>query len=138
MALLEWKIDEGSFSFRKISAANVGFAICKLKESCSAGHYGLEAKDRKLVVYILMFYREDLFNLSTRLLPTIWKCSRVTSIIKNCNPSHPNNYHPISIICTITNIFLRLFTVSEFLQNPICSPVWIQTTFFNNHSPLKI
>ena len=118
----------GSFAFKKIQPIEVYRAICELKESCGAGPDGLEAKYIKLAAHTLMYPLTDLFNLSLSScsFPSIWKCGKVTPIFKNGDPSDPNNYRPISIICTTAKIFEKLIfnQLSQYLNhNNILSPV---------------
>ena len=118
----------GSFSFKKIRPIDVCRVICELKDSCGAGPDGLEAKYIKLAAHTLMYPLADLFNLSlsTCSYPSIWKCGRVTPIFKNGDPSDPNNYRPISIICTTAKIFEKLIFIqlSQYLNHfNILSPV---------------
>lgn len=60
-------------------------------------------------------------------VPSIWKCGRVASIFKNGDQSDPNNYRPISIICTTANIFEK-FVFNQLSQYLNC---------FNILSPVK-
>lgn len=127
----------GSFSFKKILPIDVFNAICVLREGCSAGPDGLEAKFVKLAAHVIMYPLADLFNLSlsTCSIPPIWKCARVTPLFKGGDPSDLNNYRPISIICTIAKIFEKLVfnQLSEYINHGnILSP--FQSGFRPNFS----
>lgn len=57
-----------------------------------------------------MFPLADLFkmSLSTSELPAIWKYSRTTPLYKGGNCLDPNNYRPISTICSIAKVFEKI------------------------------
>ena len=42
-------------------------------------------------------------------IPTIWKKSVITPIFKKGEPSHSNNYRPISITCVMCRVFIYFF-----------------------------
>ena len=126
-----------SFSFRKISPLDVLNTINELKVGSGPGLDGIESKFLKLAPHILMFPLCDLFNLSlsTHEIPSIWKYSQITPLHKAGNTLDPNNYRPISIICSIAKIFEKLIynQLSNYLNiNNILSP--FQSGFRSNHS----
>ena len=126
-----------TFSFKPITPVEVMNAINELKVSSGAGLDGVENKFLKIASHILMYPLCDLFNLSlsTCEIPTIWKCSRITPIHKAGSELDPNNYRPISIICSIAKVFEKLIhkQLSNYLSNHnILSPV--QSGFRANHS----
>ena len=125
------------FSFRKITPAEVQDAINELKVSSGPGLDGIESKFLRLSSHVLMFPLCDLFNLSlaTCDIPAIWKCSRITPLHKGGDALEPNNYRPISIICSIAKVFEKLIynQLSSYLnRNNILSPY--QSGFRSNHS----
>ena len=50
-----------------------------------------------------------LFNvsISSGVFPNCWKVSNVSPIRKDCDPHDPANYHPISLLSTISKVFER-------------------------------
>ena len=126
-----------SFSFRKITPAEVKKAILDSNGNSSAGLDGLDMKYIKLAANVLMFPLADLYNLSlsTNEIPNIWKHARITPIHKAGDVLDCNNYRPISIICAIAKILEKLVfnQLSEYLNtNNILSPA--QSGFRPNHS----
>ena len=126
-----------SFSFKKILPVEVHTAISQLRSGSGAGLDGLEARYLKLASHVLMFPLADLFNmsLSTCEIPAIWKFSCITPLHKGGDTLDPNNYRPISIICSIAKVFEKLISnqLSHFLKiNNILSPS--QSGFRSNHS----
>lgn len=126
-----------SFSFTKILPLDVLKAITDLKACSSPGLDGIECKFLKLAPHVLMYPLSDLFNLSlsTYEIPAIWKHSQIIPLHKAGNSLDPNNYRPISIICSIAKIFEKLIynQLSNYLnKNNILSPS--QSGFRSNHS----
>lgn len=101
---------DASFSFSQISLSDVQQAICELKNNCSAGPDGFDAKFLKLGASVLIYPLTDLFNLSlnTCSIPVIWKTARVTPIFKGGDHTDLSNYRPISILCTIAKVFEKI------------------------------
>ena len=126
-----------TFSFTKITPQEVHNAIKELSLSSGAGLDEMESKYVKLASHILMFPLADLFNLSfaTCEIPAMWKYSRITPIHKGGDILDPNNYRPISIICTVAKVFEKIIfnQISHYLKiNNILSPS--QSGFRPNHS----
>ena len=126
-----------TFSFRRITPVEVLTTINNLKVCSGPGLDGVEAKFLKLAQHILMYPLCDLFNLSlsTHDIPSIWKWSRITPLYKAGNQLDPNNYRPISIICSIAKVFEKLVynQLSNYLsRHNILSPA--QSGFHPNHS----
>lgn len=72
-----------------------------------------------------MYPLAELFNLSltTKTLPSIWTCARVTPVFKGGDPTDVN-YKPISIMCAVQKILEKnIFTqISSFVDkyNILC------------------
>ena len=126
-----------TFSFNTITPQEVQNAIKQLSLSSGAGLDGIESRYIKLASHILMFPLADWFNLSfsTCEIPTMWKYSRITPIHKGGDVLDPNNYRPISIICTVTKVFEKIIfnQISHYLKiNNVLSP--FQSGFRPNYS----
>lgn len=118
-----------------ISGTKSNQSLIHLINTLSAKY--LEVRFIKLASNILMYPLSDLFNLSltTSELPAIWKCVQITPLHKGGDVLDCNNYRPISFICSITKIFVKLIfnQLSHYLSiNNILSSV--QSGFRSNHS----
>ena len=98
---------QSTFNFYTITPTDVCNAICDLKESSGPGLDGIETRFIKLASHIVIYPLADLFNLSLRTceIPAIWKSAHITPLHKGGDTLDPNNYRPISIICSIAKIF---------------------------------
>lgn len=100
---------QSSFYFYTITPNDICNAIHDLKESSAPRLDGIEIKFIKLASHILIYPLADLFNFSlcTCEIPAIWKSACITSLQKDDDTFDPNNYRPISIICSIAKVLLK-------------------------------
>ena len=108
------------FSFCEIDRASVCNKLTKLDESNGFDILGFDNKLLRLAAPIISEYIAHLFNLSlcSGIFPSDWKLAKVTPIYKGNktkdepnkgnDKDDPNNYRPISVVCTIAKIFEKL------------------------------
>lgn len=114
--------------------------LLKALQSLSSNACGPDDINRglfKISMPVIFTIIIDLFNysLSTSTFPTIWKQSHIVPISKFRRPSSPNDYRPISLLCTLSKIlehFVHTQLTSYFSLNELFDP--LQTDFRRGHS----
>ncbi len=94
------------FSIRIMSEDQVLKFLGYLDETKTTGKDGVSAKLLKIAAHVLAKPLTNILNLSikTNQFTTQWKTGRVTPIHKSGNRSDQNNFRPITIPCTLSNI----------------------------------
>ena len=98
-----------SFELRTISHSFVLQQICALKQNKAIGLDRISARLLKCASRTITPSITKLLNLSiaTNEFPNIWKCAKVTALFKAGNHTSPSEYHPISILPTLSKILER-------------------------------
>ncbi|XP_057316735.1 uncharacterized protein LOC130657744 [Hydractinia symbiolongicarpus] len=100
------------FKFNYVSRIFVEKELKKLKRQKSAGLDNLPPallKDCVSAIAEPLYYLINL-SLDNSEVPLDWKNAQITPIFKSGSPSEPNNYRPISILRSSTDIAATLFT----------------------------
>ena len=98
-----------SFELRTVSHSFVLQQICALKRNKAIRLDRISARLLKCASRTITPSITKLLNLSiaTNEFPNIWKCAKVTALFKAGNHTSPSDYHPISILPTLSKILER-------------------------------
>ena len=99
------------FQFQEISEAVVHRQLLGLKETKAIGLDNISASLLKCSAQSITYSITKLINLSIRTgkFPGIWKCSKVTALLKSGDRKKSNKlYRPISILPTLSKILERI------------------------------
>ncbi len=105
-----WPKHAPTFDITLTDASTVARLIQSLSPSRSCGTDGITSKLIKdagaCIIHPLVF----IFNSSIeqKCFPKAWKKATVTAIFKSGNKCSPNNYRPISILCTFSKLLERV------------------------------
>ena len=99
-----------TFSFKSCSSNEVRKLLEKLETKKSTGLDNLPSKRLKIAAGVLTPCLAFLFNqsISYGIVPTEWKLTRVSPILKKGKRQDVNNYRPISIIPAVAKVFERI------------------------------
>ena len=103
-------VNNNKFSFSSINCSTVFLHLNKLCRSKATGLDNISAKIIRECADLISVSLCDLCNKSlvSDVFPDDWKCSRVTPLFKQGEPSDLNNYRPISVISVIAKVFERI------------------------------
>ena len=98
-----------TFELRTVRHSFVLRQICALKRNKAIGLDRISARLLKCASRTITPSITKLLNLSiaTNEFPNIWKCAKVTALFKAGNRTSPSDYHPISILPTLSKILER-------------------------------
>ena len=114
--------------------------LTKLKLTKATGLDGLTARllrDAAPVVAKPITYLVNL-TISTGVIPSEWKDSRVTPIFKSGERNDENNYRPISVLSLVSKVLERAVQV-QFLAFWLCMTYFLSTNqVFARNTPQKL
>ena len=109
--------------FLLVSELDVFYQLCHLDSRKACGPDGIEARFLKAGAAEISASLASIFNasLSSGIVPSDWKCAKVTPVFKSGDRSDPSNYRPISLLSSISKIlehfvFTRLNLFFEVLS----------------------
>ena len=99
-----------TFEIKEVSEVEVLEQLLSLKTNKAIGLDSVSAKPSKYGAHSLCPSVTKLLNLSIRStkFPRIWKCSKVTALLKLGDQTSTDNYRPISILPTLSKILERV------------------------------
>ena len=126
-----------TFQFTFCTCDNIMKYINNLKPKCSAGHDGISFKLLKDIAQIIAPTRTIIINQSlyTGNFPEKLKIAKVTPLFKHGDKNLMENYHPISLLASISKIFERVVfnqIYQYFVENNLLFDG--QYGFRNHHS----
>ncbi len=103
------------FSIPLIQEERIHEQLADLDEHKTKGLDGVSAKLLRLASPVITRSITNILNTSinTGHFPTKWKMGRLTPIYKAGNKSECNNFRPITILCTLMPLSLRVATAGR-------------------------
>ena len=103
-------IKPGSFILSVVSQASVFKLVSALNPSKGTGPDLLPPRFLKDSAEVITPFITHIINLSitTGVVPTAFKKARVIPLFKKGSKLDPNNYRPVSILCTLSKVLERL------------------------------
>ena len=99
----------GLFQSQEVSESVVNKQLLALKANKAIGLDNIRAKLLKYSAQSITYSITKLINLLIRTVKfqEIWKCSKVTALLKSGDRTNPTNYRPISILPTLSKILKK-------------------------------
>lgn len=96
----------------EISEDEIMKSLRSLKNSCACGIDEICIEMYKNTIHVTMEYLKSLFNgiLKSEIMPSKWCESLITPAFKKGRKSDPNNYRAISVINSLSKIFMKIMS----------------------------
>jgi len=103
------------------SAVEIRQIIASLKCKTTSNSYDIPAKFFKISVSSLSSWLSQFFNkcMAKGEFPYLLKIAQITPIPKITSPKSPNDYSPISILPTLSEVFEKVITADCTLFSPV-------------------
>ena len=118
-----------SFSFSKVSLADIDFEIKSLKTGKASTFLGIPAKHLKQVIEIIVEPLMQIWNIEVienYKFPTKLKYADISPIFKKLERIHVENYRPVSILPVVSKVFEKIMQkqmiayIEKFLSSHLC------------------
>ena len=129
-----------SFSFKTVDSSDVLKIIQELKTKNSFGYDNISTKLLKCVSHILIPPLTLIINqsLTTGIFPSPLKVARVIPLFKKDNEHLLDNYRPISLLTSISNVFKQLYEYFSSNKLFYSHQYWFRTLHSTEFAALEM